>query len=66
MISFRNIVWRMEGLLFEHRRTIAWLLLWLWIALTLFIMAYRGSKSGKFYFVYLLLLAGSLLLFIWD
>ena len=46
-----------------NRQVIAWILLWAWIALTLFIFSYRGSKSAKVYVVDLALLAGSLYLF---
>jgi hypothetical protein len=47
----------------EHKELIAWLLLWMWIALTIFILAYSGTKSVKVYVLNMLLLAGSLYLF---
>ncbi len=47
----------------ENRQGLAWILLWAWIALTIFIFSYKGSKSVKVYIVDLLLLIGSLYLF---
>jgi len=47
----------------EHRELLAWLLLWAWIALTLFLFAYKGRKSAKVYLVDLALFIGSLYLF---
>jgi hypothetical protein len=47
----------------QHRQLLAWLLLWAWIALTLFLFAYKGRKSAKVYLVDLALLIGSLYLF---
>ena len=46
-----------------NRDVLAWILLWAWIALTLFIFAYKGSKSAKVYIVDIALLIGSLYLF---
>jgi hypothetical protein len=46
-----------------HHELLAWILLWAWIALTLFIYAYKGPKSAKVYVIDLALLAGSLYLF---
>ena len=50
----------------ENRELLAWIFLWAWIALTIFIFAYRGTKSAKLYIVNLLLLAASLYLFFAD
>jgi hypothetical protein len=47
----------------ENQQVIAWVLLWAWIALTIFLLAYSGPKSAKVYIVNLLLLAGSIYLF---
>ena len=47
----------------QHKELIAWLLLWMWIALTIFLFAYSGRKSVKVYILNLLLLFGSLYLF---
>ena len=47
----------------ENRDLIAWLLLWMWIALTIFIFAYSGRKSVKVYVLNLLLFIGSMYLF---
>ena len=46
-----------------NRDVLAWILLWAWIALTLFIFAYKGPKSAKVYIVDIALLIGSLYLF---
>jgi|GEM_PF-2795237 len=46
-----------------NRDVLAWVLLWAWIALTIFIFAYRGQKSAKVYVVDIALLLGSLYLF---
>ncbi|HEY4492304.1 MAG TPA: hypothetical protein VI958_09935 [Acidobacteriota bacterium] len=56
----------MQELLYENRQAIAWLLLWVWIAITLFILAYKGSKPMKLYIFNLLLLAGSIFMFLWE
>jgi len=47
----------------QNQQVIAWILLWMWIALTIFIFAYKGEKSVKVYIIDLLLLIGSLYLF---
>jgi hypothetical protein len=47
----------------QHKDAIAWILLWAWIALSIFILAYSGQKSAKVYIVNLLLFAGSIYLF---
>lgn len=47
----------------QNRELIAWILLWAWIALTVFIFAYSGRKSFKVYIVNILLLVASLYLF---
>ena len=47
----------------ENQQLLAWILLWAWIAITLFIFNYKGSKSVKLYLIDLALLAGSLYLF---
>ena len=47
----------------QNRQVIAWILLWAWIALSIFIFSYRGTKSVKVYVVNVLLLIGSLYLF---
>jgi|KBSSwiStaDraftv2_1062776.scaffolds.fasta_scaffold372665_2 hypothetical protein len=46
-----------------NRQVLAWILLWAWIAITLFIFNYKGRKSVKLYVVDLALLVGSLYLF---
>jgi hypothetical protein len=46
-----------------NRQLLAWILLWAWIAITLFIFNYKGRKSAKLYVVDLALLVGSLYLF---
>ncbi|MCI0415946.1 hypothetical protein L0222_24485 [bacterium] len=47
----------------QKQQVIAWILLWMWIALTIFIFSYKGTKSVKVYIINLLLLIGSLYLF---
>ena len=46
-----------------NHETLAWILLWAWIAITLFIFAYKGQKSAKLYVIDLALLVGALYLF---
>jgi hypothetical protein len=53
----------MMELIEANRDVLAWILLWAWIALTIFIFAYKGSKSAKVYVVDIALLIGSLYLF---
>jgi hypothetical protein len=51
----------------NNHEAIAWVLLWIWIALTLFIFAYTGPLKKKWYVMNVLLLAGFLYLkFIWK
>jgi hypothetical protein len=47
----------------QNRELLAWIFLWAWIALTIFLFSYRGSKSFKVYVVNLLLLGASLYFF---
>ena len=48
-----------------NRSGIGWILLWAWIALTIFIFAYN-PKSLKVYVVNILLLLGFLYMFFWK
>jgi hypothetical protein len=50
-------------MILQHRELLAWILLWAWIALSLFLFAYKGPKSAKVYVIDLALLFGSLYLF---
>jgi hypothetical protein len=45
------------GFLEENYKAIAWILLWAWIALTIFLLA-LSPKGWKIYIINLLLLAG--------
>jgi hypothetical protein len=51
----------------EHREAIGWILLWAWIAVTLFLMTYKGRKSAKIYLIDLILLLGfAFFMFFWQ
>jgi hypothetical protein len=51
----------------QNHDAIAWILLWAWIALTIFIFAYTGSLKKKWYVLNVLLLAGFVYLkFLWK
>jgi hypothetical protein len=51
----------------QNHDAIAWILLWVWIALTIFIFAYTGSLKKKWYVLDVLLLAGFVYLkFLWK
>jgi len=51
----------------ENRESIGWILLWSWIALTLFLFAYKGRKSLKIYLIDLILLVGFFFfMFLWK
>jgi len=51
----------------ENRQGIAWVMLWAWIALTIFILAYGGNKPAKIYIINVLLMVGFVyLMFFWE
>ena len=42
----------------QNHDAIAWILLWAWIALTIFVFAYTAPLKRKWYVINVLLLAG--------